>query len=150
MLLLGGTPRSPLQEAVATVIDVSALDYCDLEVLAEVDRFVKKVLAVAGPDVPALSDPAWRTAPPAAKIASLLVLGEAYLVTDPHLIAAQMIKDASVAISSSGNWSVAASLPSHAELVRRRAQPGRVWAPFDPVAAARWVETGSSEEVAAA
>jgi hypothetical protein len=134
---------------VVAVTDVSALDYDDLAVLAEVDRFVKKVFEVAGPDVPKLSDPAWLTAPPAAKIASLLVLAEAYLVTDPHLIAAEMIKDVSVAISSSRTWS-AASLPSHAELVRRRAEPGPVHAPFDPVAAARWVETGSSGEETAA
>lgn len=132
------------------VSGLDAMDYDDLLVLAEVRRVVAKAVELAGGSgTPALSDSAWRTAPPAAKIASLLVLAEAYLVTDPHLIAAQMIKDASVAISSSGNWSVAASLPSHAELVRRRAEPGRVYAPFDAAAALRWVQTGSSQETAA-
>ena len=129
------------------VTGISALDYDDLDVLAEVDRITTMAFAVAGCDVPALSDPAWLTAPPAAKIARLLVLAEAYLINHPHQSAAQMMKDASVAISNGRDWSP--SLPSHAELVRRRAEPGRTWQPFDPVAVRRWVATGSSEKRAA-
>lgn len=127
------------------------LDYADVGVLAEVARIVGKAIALAGHDVPALSDPAWRSAPPAAKVAGLLVLAEAHLVSNPHEIAAQMIKDASVAVSSSRHWPAAACLPSHSELLRRRAQPGPLAGldPFDPVAAARWVQTGTSEEPAA-
>jgi len=119
--------------------------YEELRLLAEVYRLVDKAVALAGGSVPPVGSPAWWAAKPQARIASLLVLAEAYLVTEPHLIA-RMIKDASVAISSSENWSAVGSLPSHAELVRRRAEPGMVWGTFDPVAAARWVETGSSEE----
>lgn len=125
------------------------LDYEDVEFLAEVHRLVGKSIALAGGSVPAAGSPQWWSAAPVARLAGLLVLAERYLLEDPHAIAAELLKDASVAVSSDGRWSAAAALPSHHELVRRRAEPGRVWAPFDPVAAARWVATGSSQASAA-
>lgn len=126
------------------------LDHEDVEFLADVRRLVGKAIAVAG-SVPAAGSPAWMTAAPAAQIAGLLVLAEAYLINDPHQVAAEMIKDASVAVSSSRRWSAAAAQPSHHELRQRRAEPGPLAGiVFDPVAAARWVATGSSEKPAAA
>lgn len=123
------------------------LDFVDVEVLAEVARIVKKTFAVAGSDVPALSDPAWLTAPPVAKVARLLVLAEAHLLSNPRAIAAQLLKDASVDLGTSRDWSEAAMLPSHRELVRRRAELGPLAGlVFDPVREARWVATGSGED----
>lgn len=148
MLLLDRTAPPPLPAEVA-VTDVTAVDYDELRLLVEVHRMVGKAIELAGGSVPAVGSPQWWDADPLARIAGLLVLAERYLIDDPHLIDAQMIKDASVAISSSKDWSAAGSLPSHAELARRRAEPGPVYAPFDVLAAARWVATGSSEEVAA-
>jgi len=60
---------------------------------------------------------------------------------------AERLKAASVAISEAcrgHRWG-----PSHATLVARRAEPGPAARAFDPAAAARWVETGSSEGGAA-
>lgn len=125
------------------------LDHEDVEFLLDVRRLVGNAVALAG-SVPAAGSPAWMTATPATQVAGLLVLAEAYLINDPHTIAAQMVKDASVAVSSSGRWSTAAALPSHHELRQRRAEPGPLAGMvFDPVAAARWVATGSSAEIAA-
>jgi hypothetical protein len=150
LLLLGCASRSPLQGAVVEVSGLDHLAYDDVEFFAEVHRIVTEQIELAGGSVPAVGSAAWRSAPPAAKVARLLVLTEAYLIKDPHQIAAEMIKDMSVAVSSSGHWSVASALPSHAELLRRRAEPGPLAGMvFDPVAVARWVATGSSTETAA-
>lgn len=149
MLLLGSASRPSLPEMV-TVNGLDHLDYDDVGFLTEVHRIVGVAAELAG-SVPAAGSPQWWSAEPMARLAGLLVLGERYLLEDPHAIAAQMIKDASVAVSSSGRWSAAAALPSHHELVRRRAEPGPLagLAPFDRVLAARWVATGSSQETAA-
>lgn len=130
------------------ICEPEIIGYEDLPFLTEVHRLVGKAATLAG-SVPAAGSPQWWSAEPMARLAGLLVLAERYLIEDPHTIAAQMIKDASVAVSSSGRWPAAAALPSHHELVRRRAEPGPCYPPFDPVAAARWVQTGSSEETAA-
>jgi hypothetical protein len=151
VLLLDNTSRSPLQGTVVAVSGLDHLDHEDLEFLDEVHRVVTRVIEQAGGSVPPAGSDRWRTAPDPAKVASLLVLAEAYLVSDPHQIAAEMIKEASVAVSSSGRWSAASARPSHAEVMRRRAEPGPLAAlVFDPVAAARWVETGISSEERAA
>ncbi len=60
-----------------------------------------------------------------------------------HAIA---IRQASKAISAAADWGNLARHPSHAELTRRRAEPGSLAAlKFDPEVAQRWVETGSSD-----
>lgn len=100
------------------------LDYTDLEVLAEISRLTSKVITSAGGRIPSLADPEWITASPLEKIASLLCLAQAYLVADPHQIAAGMLKDAARDLSGARDWAAASALPSHTELARRRAQPG--------------------------
>ncbi|MGH3769601.1 MAG: hypothetical protein ACRDS0_24595 [Pseudonocardiaceae bacterium] len=127
------------------------LSYEDVQFLAEVHRLVTKAEALAGGCVPAAGTDEWFAASPMKRLAALLVLAERYLIEDPHAIAAEMIKDASVAVSSDGRWSAARALPSHHELVRRRAEPGPLagLSAFDPVAARRWVETGDSAASAA-
>lgn len=131
------------------ICDPQSIAYEDLALLAEAHRLVGQVADAAGgwEAIPAVSDPAWNDAPPVAKIAALLVLSLDYLIADPSDIAWEMLRDTSKAISSSGRW--AGCRPSHAELVRRRAEPGREWPEFDAAAAQRWVETGSSERAVA-
>lgn len=92
--------------------------------------------------------PEWWDAPDDQKTAGLLVLAEAWLVTDPERQVRQRLRSLS--------WDLSEAMrgrrggPSHAELTRRRAQPGPVHS-FDPAAAVRWVATGSSDgEVPAA
>lgn len=132
------------------MIGLDNRSFDDIEVLAEVARIVGKAFAVAGPDVPALSDPAWLTAPPAAKVARLLVIAEANLISNPYEIAAQMVKDGSMAISADGRWSAARALPSHAELVRRRAEPGPLYQPGYTGGPVAWDTSSTSEEESAA
>lgn len=59
------------------------------------------------------------------------------------------VKDVAVAWSNGLDWSKVASTPSHVELRRRRYDYGPLRPPMDREAMARWVRTGSSEEVAA-
>lgn len=153
MLLLGGTSAPALPGwAVVAVIDVSAIDYDELELLGEVHRMVGKARELAG-SAPAVGSPQWWDAEPMARIAGLLVLAEHQLVHDPDRIAAEQLKAVSVAISTGMDWSAAAHglvFDSHAKVVQRRRELGPLAAlRFDPVAAARWVETGSSQEPAA-
>lgn len=63
---------------------------------------------------------------------------------------ARRLKDAAVAICNGLDWSKAASAPSYAELQRRRYDFGPLRPPIDRAAAARWVQTGSSEPEEAA
>lgn len=132
------------------ICEPEAIGYGDLPLFAEVHRIVSQAAELAG-SAPAAGSPQWWSAGPLARLAGLLVLAERYLQEDPHAIAARLLKDVSVDLSTSRDWSRSAVLPSHHELVRRRAEPGPLaqLAGFDPVAAARWVETGSSEEPAA-
>lgn len=124
------------------------------ELHAEVHRLVHQVVRLAraehGP-IPGVGTPDWWTAPTSARLAAILILGQAWLAHDPQRAIDDRFKALSGDISAkwSAAWSAACHGPSHAELVRRRAGPGPVYAPFDPVAATRWVETGSSAETAA-
>lgn len=129
------------------------LDYDDVEALGEVHRLVTKVIKLAGGSVPPVGSAAWWSAPDAAKVASLLVLAEARLIDDPHRIAAEQLREVSKAISGGLDWSAAAHRLAYERpgvLAARRREPGPLAALiFDPVATARWVETGSSDEAAA-
>lgn len=150
--MLGRTAPPSLSEAI-TVIDVTALDYDELQLLAEVNRLVDKAAELAGGSVPAVGTPAWWDAEPMARIAALLALGQQYLLDDPHQLAAEMVKDASSAISTGMDWASAAQrlvYDSHAKVAERRREPGPLaGVPFDSEGAARWVQTGSSEATAA-
>ena len=122
----------------------------DVELHAEVYRLVSIVATAVAADhrtVPGVDTSAWWNAPDIAKIAGLLILSEAWVICDPDRMVAERFKAASVAISEAtqGSW----RRPSRSELAARRAQPGPMARPFDPVAARRWVETGSSREGAA-
>lgn len=134
------------------VTDVSALDYEDLQLYAEVHRIVGQAVALAG-TVPAVGSPAWWGAPPMARLAALLVVAEHHLMADPERIAAEQLKAVSVAISTGMDWAGNAHrliFDSRATIVARRREPGPLAGmTLDPQAAARWVETGVSEEPAA-
>lgn len=132
-----------------TIVDTQPAD--DVDLLAEVHRIISTAVHQAG-SVPALGSPAWWTCGPSARLAGLLVLAEAWLVTDPHRVAAEMVKDASVAISTGLDWRSAAhtaAYESHAVLVRRRAEPGPLARSVDREAAARWAATGTGDREAA-
>ncbi len=122
----------------------------DPELHAEVYRLVDKVVTAVirgHRKVPGVDTSAWWNAPDIAKIAGLLILSEAWVICDPERMVAERFKAASVAISEGdqGGW----RRPSRSELAARRAQPGPMARPFDPIAARRWVETGDSREGAA-
>lgn len=124
MLLLDRTAGSPLQGQVVTVSGLDHLDYEDVELLAEVHRITSKVIAEAG-SVPVVGSADWWSAPLAGKVASLLVLAEARLIDDPHLIAAEQLRDVSKAISGELDWrAFARGHVTHTELQRRRAEVG--------------------------
>lgn len=138
MRVLDRASPTPLQgNQVVTVIGLDNRSFDDIEVLAEVARIVGKAFAVAGPDVPALSDPAWLTAPPAAKVARLLVIAEANLISNPYEIAAQMVKDGSMAISADGRWSAARALPRTPSSFVVAPSRDRCISPVTPVARSR-------------
>lgn len=133
--------------------DISALDYEDLQLFAEVHRLIAKAVELAGGSVPQVGSPRWWDAAPLVKLAALLVLVEHHLLVDPERIAAEQLRAVSVAISGGMDWSGTAHrliFDSHAKVAARRREPGPLAGlVFDPVAARRWVETGSSEEPAA-
>jgi len=111
-----------------------------------VDRLVRAAHRLHGP-LPAVGTPEWFAAPWITQVATVAVLGEGYILRDPDRIAADQLKAAAVAISEAtqGSW----RRPSRSELIARRGEIGPLARPFDPVAARRWVETGSSREGAA-
>ncbi|MGH4001737.1 MAG: hypothetical protein ACRDTJ_30235, partial [Pseudonocardiaceae bacterium] len=130
-----------------------SIDYDELALLVEVHRLVDKAVALAGESVPPVGSSQWWDAEPMVRLAALLLLAEHHLLADPERIAAEQLKAVSVAISGAKDWSAAAHrlvFDSHAKVAERRREPGPLAGlTFDPVAAARWVETGSSEEPAA-
>jgi len=89
----------------------------DCELRQEVHRLVDGVCRMHG-HIPSVRDPEWWTAPTSARLASLLVVAEAALLT--RELDADRLKQASLAICSGLDWSAEADQPSHAELIRRR------------------------------
>ena len=125
----------------------------EVELLTEVHRLVEEVVQLAraecGP-IPGVRSPAWWTAPLAARIAAILILGEAYLVFDPERAVEDRLKAMSVDLSQAHDWTAAAWRPSHSGLSRRREEPGPLTGYLlDPVGAAQWVATGNDREGAA-
>jgi hypothetical protein len=131
----------------------------DVELHAEIHRIVDRVVrdtrARYGA-VTSVGSTEWWSAPDDVKLAALLIAGEAHLVSDPHEIAAEMIKGVSADLSQADDWTAASHRPSYAELVRRRNVPGPRYQPEHPGGrvAVDWatgnpVETGASEEAAA-
>ncbi len=173
MLLLGGTVAPALPCSVGATVseptrdqqdhdpleydrwicEPEAIGYEDLPLFAEVHRLVGRAVELAGGSVPAVGSPQWWSAEPVARLAGLLVLAEHHLLADPERIAAEQLRAVSVAISGGMDWSGAAHrlvFDSYAKVAARRLEPGPLSAlVFDPVAARRWVETGSSAESAA-
>lgn len=81
------------------------------ELRAEVHRLVEEVVTAARSEhghIPGVQHPDWWSAPRSARLAAILVLGEAYLITDPHQIAAEQLRGVSRAISGGLDWSRAA------------------------------------------
>jgi hypothetical protein len=111
--------------------DVSAMDYDELLLLAEVHRITSKVIKLAGGSVPALGSPDWRSAREAAKVAGLLVLAEARLMDDPRQVASEQLRAVSVAISGGMDWRTFGQhhVP-HTELQRRRGELGSLHQPY--------------------
>lgn len=86
-----------------------------------VDQFIGAAEDVHG-HIPGVGTPAWWIAPTSARLAGLLVLAEAYVLRSPDQIASDILKAASVAISTGCDWSAAARRPSYVELQRRRGE----------------------------
>jgi hypothetical protein len=110
--------------------DMSALDYEEFLLLAEVHRLVTKGIAEAGGLVPPVGSSAWWSAPDTGKVAGLLVLSEARLINDPHALAAEQLKAVSLAISGALDWREFANRHvSNTELQRRRSELGPLYQP---------------------
>ena len=123
----------------------------DVELLAEVHRIADPFVRAARTEcgrVPGVGSTQWWAASATTRIAGFLVVGEAWLVHDPERAIAERFRELSHDLSGALDWSAASRRPSAAELQLRRAEVGPGCAPFDPVAAARWAATGSSEEPA--
>jgi hypothetical protein len=148
VLLLGCASRSPMHGAVAVSSGLDHLDYEDVELLAEVHRLVGEVIKLAGGSVPAVGSPAWWSAGPMVRIASLLLLAESRLLDDdPHALAADQLKAVSLAISGALDWREFANrhVP-RTELQRRRGELGPLYQHY---AAGRVEWETSSKETAA-
>lgn len=104
---------------------------------------IRKVQQDHGPLLKIATE-AWESAPFLVKLAPVLVMAERYALADPDRVVAERLKAAAADLSAACDWSAIARRPSHERLQQRRA----VSAPtltYDPVAAALWVTTGSSE-----
>lgn len=128
-----------------SLMDVSALDYDEIQLLTAVHELTSKVIELAGGSVPPVGSPDWWTAEPITRIAGLMVLAEARLIDDPHQLAAEQLRDVSLAISGEMDWRHFANrhVP-HSELARRRETLGPLYQPYTggPVA---WVDTSSQD-----
>jgi hypothetical protein len=124
------------------------MDYDELLLLAEVHRITREAIKLAGGSVSAVGSPAWWSAGPMVRIASLLVLAESRLLDDdPHALAADQLKAVSLAISGGMDWRTFANRQvPHTELQRRRAELGPLYQPYGGGAVA-W--DTSSREIAA-
>jgi len=111
---------------------------------AAVARLVRAAESLYGP-LPLLGSEAWFSGEWTTQAAAVAVA----ILGDPAERTAAAEKQAATAISAALDWSEASRNPSYATLCARRAVPGPVAPPFDPVRAARWARTGSSAEVAA-
>jgi len=121
----------------------------DVELHAEVYRLVDMVVTAVRADhrtVPGVDTSAWWNAPAVAKIAGVLVLGEAWCLHDPERAVRQRLQEMSYDLSAGHDWAAASRRPTLATLDDRRAVPGPGVRSFDAAAAARWVATGSSAE----
>ena len=124
----------------------------DPELLAEVGRVVAPAIAAARREHGRLAGVAtaeWWAASDDVKLAGVLVLGMAWCVHDPERAVRQRLREMSYNLSEAHDWVAASRRPSHATLETIRTEPGPMARPFDPVAARRWVETGSSQDGAA-
>lgn len=85
------------------------------------------------PSLPLVGSPEWWAAGEPLKIASLLVLAEGYLIADPERQVRERLRHMSWDLSGAHDWARQAERPSFAELKRRRAEPGPLYVPRDPV-----------------
>lgn len=108
------------------------------------DRLVRAAHVLHRGPFPAVQSPEWLDACWVVQAATLCVLGEAWLCSNPERALAERFREMSHDLSGALDWTAVSRRPSFAELRRRRAEPGRLWRPFDAAAAARWVQTGSS------
>jgi hypothetical protein len=125
------TAAAVIREQRSVTRDVSALDYDELRLLAEVHKLTGEVIKLAGGSVPPVGSAAWWSAPDAAKVAGLLVLAESRLLDDPHQLAAEQLREVSIAISGAMDWRRFADRHiSRTELQRRRDQLGPLYQPY--------------------
>jgi hypothetical protein len=112
----------PAQRVVVTAPMVDASP-TRIELLAEVHRLVHPVVRAVRAErggVAGVGTTAWWSSSPEARIAAILVLGEAWLITDPDRIARERLKAMSADLSAARSWRDAARLPSYSELQQRR------------------------------
>lgn len=124
----------------------------DEELHAEVFRLIQvaKGSSRSGSALPSVGSELWWQATDRTRIASLLLLSAAWLMDPPQDRVARALKEISLAISGAVDWGEwSRRHMTHAELQRRRSEPGPIAASFDPVAARRWVLTGDSRRGAA-
>jgi len=99
----------------------------DPELLAEVGRVVASAIATARQENGRLAGVAtaeWWATSDDVKLAGILVLGMAWCVHDPERAVRQRLREMSGDLSDGHDWTAASRRPSHAELTKRRAEPG--------------------------
>ena len=118
MCLLDCPPAMPA--AVVAVIDPTPDDE---ELRAAVRTVVAPVIRRAHQlhgAIPGVKTEAWWSTPWLARLAAVLVLGEAYLIADPERAVVERLKAMAVDLSAAADWSAASRRPSYAELQRLR------------------------------
>ncbi|MDQ3275930.1 MAG: hypothetical protein M3Q39_13115, partial [Actinomycetota bacterium] len=99
----------------------------DPELLAEVHRLVDRFVDASrrhGSTLPAIGTRSWWEAPDFVRLASLLVLGEAWLAHDPERAVRERFKALTCDLSAGHDWTAASRRPSWATLAARRAEGG--------------------------
>jgi hypothetical protein len=99
------------------------------ELLAAVRELVDPIVTAArqqhGGRLPSMKTTEWLDANPFVKLATLLVLGESYVVCDPHQTVREQLKGASLDVHGGDTelWRALALRQPRAEILARRAAP---------------------------
>ncbi|MQA13706.1 MAG: hypothetical protein GEV09_05890 [Pseudonocardiaceae bacterium] len=97
----------------------------DVELLAEAHRLVSLVLTGVRRRhgrIPGVGTARWWAAGDDVKVATLLILSEAWLIHDPDRAVRERLREMSYDLSAGHDWTEQSRRPSHAELKRRRGE----------------------------
>jgi len=117
------------------------------ELLAEAGRLLAPIFSAARHErgrIVGVGEAEWWRASDAVKRGGLATLALAWMVHDPEQAVRERIKAMAVDLSQAHDWSAESRRPSHTTLAAIRDEPGPMARTVDPVAARRWVATGTS------